>query len=481
VAFLLILSACAPSQGPAIIFPEQTTPSPTPEPEITPYPTRPAYKPGELVDYVAQTGDTLPALASHFNTTVPQIMEANPVIPKDVTTLPPGLPMKIPVYYLPLWGTPYQIIPDGLFVDGPAQVGFDTTAFITQFPGWLKNYREYAGDANRTGAEIVDYVAANFSISPRLLVAVLEYQAGALSSSAPLNGTYPLGYEDYAHQGVYLQLVWAANLLNNGYYGWRTGRLTQFDHPDGRQERPDPWQNAATVALQYYFSRTMSARAYAVATAQNGFAQTYINLFGDPWESNPAKEGGQPFIPGSLQQPALRLPFAAGETWNYTGGPHTGWGKGDPFAAIDFAPSGVKECSPSGNWVTAMADGIVVREDTGVVVLDLDGDQDEHTGWVLFYLHMGNQGKVQLGATVRAGDRLGHPSCEGGEATGTHVHIVRKYNGEWIPADGPLAFNLEGWVAHNGREAYAGTLTRFSQTVIASAKAEAESQITAGR
>ena len=38
---------------------------------------------------------------------------------------------------------------------------------------------------------------------------------------------------------------------------------------------------------------------------------------------------------------------------------------------------------------------------------------------------------------------------EGGHVTGTHVHIARKYNGEWIPADG-LAFNLEGWVAHDG-------------------------------
>ncbi len=37
---------------------------------------------------------------------------------------------------------------------------------------------------------------------------------------------------------------------------------------------------------------------------------------------------------------------------------------------------------------------------------------------------------------------------QGGEVTGTHVHIARKYNGEWILADGPLAFNLEGWITH---------------------------------
>jgi hypothetical protein len=35
---------------------------------------------------------------------------------------------------------------------------------------------------------------------------------------------------------------------------------------------------------------------------------------------------------------------------------------------------------------------------------------------------------------VKTGDRIGHPSCEGGAANATHVHIARRYNGEWIPA-----------------------------------------------
>ena len=48
---------------------------------VTPFPTRPAYEPAELVDYVAQTGDTLPALAIRFNTTVDEILAANPFIP----------------------------------------------------------------------------------------------------------------------------------------------------------------------------------------------------------------------------------------------------------------------------------------------------------------------------------------------------------------------------------------------------------------
>ena len=73
------------------------------------------------MDYIAQTGDTLPALAYRFNTTEREIREANPNIPAEVTTMPPGMPMKIPIYYEPFWGSPYEILPDSLFVNGPAQ------------------------------------------------------------------------------------------------------------------------------------------------------------------------------------------------------------------------------------------------------------------------------------------------------------------------------------------------------------------------
>jgi LysM repeat protein len=91
---------------------------PTPVP--APTSGRPEYEPGELVDYIAQNGDTLPALAARFNTTVGEILEANPIIPREATTMPPGLPMKIPIYYLPLWGTAYQSIPDHAFVKSRA-------------------------------------------------------------------------------------------------------------------------------------------------------------------------------------------------------------------------------------------------------------------------------------------------------------------------------------------------------------------------
>ena len=127
-----------------------------------------------------------------------------------------------------------------------------------------------------------------------------------------------------------------------------------------------------------------------------------------------------------------------------------------------------------------MADGVVVRSETGLVVEDLDGDGNEHTGWVLIYLHIATIGRAPIGQHLQKGEALGFPSCEGGEATGTHVHIARKYNGEWMPADGVIPFNMEGWIAHYGDAAYLGTLTRGTQQIIACTCSDAASHIQAG-
>lgn len=471
LAAALILTACVPT---TTVEPAQPALSNAGQPaaggqgaalaiSATPLPTRPSYKPGELVDYIAQTGDTLPSLAARFNTTVDEIFEANPIIPRDATTMPPGLPMKIPIYYRALWGSPFQIIPDQVFVNGPAMIGFNTSAFVAEHDGWLKNYRVYAGGEWRTGAGMVDYVAVNYSLSSRLLLAILEYQTGALTRPQ-FPPKYSLGFRRLYYETPYLQLVQAANALNNGYYGWRAGNLLDFDLADGSLFRPDPWQNAGSVGVQFYFSRVFSGEQYVQAIGPSGLIQTYTALYGDPWAEEAV------LIPGSLQQPELLLPFPAGRVWSYTGGPHTAWGTGEPFAAVDFAPpSQFSGCflPDDEQYAIAMADGLVIRSSLDGLLLDLDKDGDERTGWVIFYLHLSGTGRIPAGTELQRGDPVGYPSCEGGHVTGTHVHIARKYNGEWILADSALAFVMEGWVPHNGSRAYEGTLTRRGITVTA--------------
>jgi len=201
---------------------------------------------------------------------------------------------------------------------------------------------------------------------------------------------------------------------------------------------------------------------------EDGIFNTYEALFGDPWER--AAEIGPLFQPG-ITQPELNLPFQPNKKWNYTCGPHTthdAWREDGASAALDFVPPlDGPDCGTSAHWATAAAAGRVVRIENSAVVLDLDEDGYEQTGWVLVYMHIANKDRVDLGAYLEADDIIGHPSCEGGSSSGIHVHIARKYNGEWVLADGGLPFVLSGYQASKGEGLCEGSLENEDRVVTA--------------
>jgi LasA protease len=465
VLTLLGTSACEPQ--PPVLPPTPTAPppvSPTPGGSTaTPLPTRFLLEPGQIVEYVVQSGDLLPAVAARFNTTVEDIRKNNPDLPEKITTLVPDSILRVPAYLAPFTGTPFQMLPDSELVAGPTTSAFSGRTFVDDSPGYLKTYSEYVFGAALDGWEIVETVSRDFSVHPRLLLALLEYRSRALSRNDQSDALkeFPLGSTDVTDVGLGMQLSWAAEMLNEGYYGWRTGRLRELELADGRISRPDPWQNAGTVAVQYLLAHWFGQEEFDLAASPAGFIQTYWRLFGDPFAY------AVRLMPGGLQQPKLQLPFEPLKIWIFTGGPHSVWGHHLPWAALDFAPPAEKYgCIDSPEWATAAAAGLVVRSGPATVVLELDFDGDEHTGWIVFYYHLAESGRVPAGARLEPGDRIGHPSCEGGTATGSHIHIARRYNGEWISAGGPLAFNLSDWIAGDGDRPYEGTLSYYLEAVL---------------
>ncbi len=277
------------------------------------------------------------------------------------------------------------------------------------------------------------------------------------------HGPIILGY----NKDLFDQVVWAANQLAIGYYGWRDGSLTQLAFNDDTVVRLAPTLNAGTVALMYFFNQAYPdlERWQSILDPESGFVRLHNDMFGDPQARAASTE---PLLPPDLTQPALSLPFLRGQDWSHTGGPHGAWERQGAQAALDFAPGSVEPgCVRSEMWVVAAAPGVIARIGKGVVVLDLDGDGNEHTGWSLLYLHLSDINNLKVGQWVDADTLLGHPSCEGGISTGTHVHVARKYNGEWLAADGPVPFNLGGWVAHAGDQPYLGELTRGDETITA--------------
>ena len=182
-------------------------------------------------------------------------------------------------------------------------------------------------------------------------------------------------------------------------------------------------------------------------------------------------ENGRALAPGRRAAPAvteLRLPWSAGETWYLTSGPHS-----NRRSALDFAPPNLDPrtgklyadpCSRKRGdayWVRAAADGYftaVLRK--GCPCVQIQHDDGTTTNY--FHLRRSSVKRLgfKVGDPVRAGQALGHPSCEVGPrkcgathpASGVHVHFHRTNaaTAARLPADRAV---LSGWtVKAVGRE-----------------------------
>ncbi len=440
---------------------DTTIASPTPDAPIELPPIR-----TEAESYTVRAGDTLGKIADRYRITAPMILTANTITDPDLLEV--GQVLVIPAPVLGTQGSGFKIVPDSELVFGPYAQAFDVSDLTSRYDSYLNRYTEEVEGAELSGPEIVKLVAQDYSVNPRLLLAVLEYQSGWVTKANPGEQTldYPLGNQESFRKGLYKQLAWAANNLNRGYYLWRVDGVGGWLVTNGEIIPIDPSINAGTAGIQQMFALLYDRSGWDQAVSPAGVYATYSNFFGHPFDY-----GYEPLIPDDLGQPSMQLPLEPGVDWAFTGGPHGGWGDGSAWAALDFAPGNDGlGCVESDLWVVAVADGLIVRADGGRVVQDLDGDGNEGTGWSVLYMHIEGRDRVEAGTVVKAGDRIGHPSCTGGYSTGTHFHLARRYNGEWIPADQTqtitgVPFNMDGWVSSGDGIEYDGYLTRDGESV----------------
>jgi LasA protease len=452
--------------------PTPDLPTPTPLPTLTPRPivlgTR---SPQPTLDamrgvpaagtvnstYTVQRGDTLGSIAVAYDMPVDELKKLNN-LRRDLVRIGQTLTIKIPV----TGSTPaIKLLPDSELVNGPAVAGLDLARLIDSYPGYLKRYTEQAGGQTLSGADIVARISEQMSVNPRLLLAALEYRGGWLSNDAPSGDQleYPLGNHKTNTNGLLYQLTWAAARFNEGYYGWKLNNRYIVKKEDDSYAFLSDGINGGTAGVQNWLALATPAGTWTSGMLDDdsprSFITTYRRLFGDPWQY----DTGEPVGP-DVRQPELSLPFAKGETWFLTGGPHSAWGRGSPWGAIDFTSISVAGCGALPEWAVAMADGVITRSARGEVVQALDPSGDDRVGWSLLYLHIGTNGRVPVGTRVKRGDRIGHPSCEGGVSDGAHMHLVRRHNGEWVNGTGRLPFVIGGWALSEATEEYDGYLTR---------------------
>ena len=420
-----------------------TAPAATAAPTATTRPQiqaqlQPEAKPTEvrLVTHTVAYGETLTRIAAQYDISVRALLEANDLPNPDLLNV--GAVLVLPqasVDYSPA----LRLLADSRLARSLGSDDFDAAAFIAGQPGALRGMTLTLQSGAYSAAQIVERVSREYSVDARILLAFLEYFAQLLSRADVDEQArlYPfLSPEQaapYDRTGLYSQLSWLADQLNEGYYGWKYRGATQLNFADGGSLHYEPALNAGTVALQHALGQLLGPAAWLEAAGEAGIVATYRRLFGDPFAD------AQETVAPGLAQPHLTLPFPPGVVWRFTGGFHGGWGDGSAWAAIDFAPpvepAAAFACYQSSYPATAVADGVIARLAEGLVVLDLDGDGQESTGWTILYLHIDHHDALQVGQAVEAGNLLGYPACIGGYSNATHLHIARRYNGEWLPAD----------------------------------------------
>jgi len=430
----------------------------------------------ESVEYEIKEGDTISKIATTFQVSKKSLIEANNLINPDIISV--GQKITIPPQTQDIRDKGFLILPDAELVYGPPSVSFQPEDFLSDHPkSYLSTYLEPTPtplpktqkDSSkespvrftpRTGMEILFQVSAENSINPKVLLALMEFQSASISNSKPNDHQKKsvIAYLGKSYESLSRQLNWAADTLNYGYYQWKNKRINQWILDDDTVVAVNNNINAGTAAIQYLFSQIYGKDDWVYAVSEFGFAMTYRNLFGIDsqnysWENTPESF------------PDLQLPFSAGEIWSFTSGPHYGWSSGTPWSALDFAPPDAIACSQSNLWVTASAPGKIVYSKGGLVIEDLDEDSNMQTGWSILYLHIEERDRIETGRTVESGDKIGHASCEGGIADGSHVHIARRYNGEWVPIDAKHPLILSGWEAFSTGSIYDGYLVKDDKIV----------------
>ena len=410
--------------------------------------------------YTVRPGDTLSGIGLRYGISAEDLAALNG-LDAGSAIIQVGQTLHVPLNVTRA-GPAAPLLPDSEVVFSPAYADFDIAAFVQEQGGYLATYTERVNGQELSGAEILRRLARQYSIGPRLLLALLEYYGGWVTKPQPA-GDHPLGAGNPYGERLFLQAGWVAARLNEGYYGYKRQGSIAVRFRDGSRALVPAGLNAGTAAVQNLLAANSNWEAWQTEAGPEGFIQTYRRLFGDPFA-----RAVEPLVPADLTQPPLELPWEAGKTFYFTGGPHAAYSDGSAWAAVDFGPPDVLgSCHYSGESLTAAAAGRLILGRPGEVYLDLDGDGLLQTGWVLLYLHMVAREDLTSGQMVSAGTPLGYASCEGGLADSSHLHFARRYNGEWMAADGPVPMVLSGWQVRAGPGQYEGGMVRGAETRVA--------------
>lgn len=298
-------------------------------------------------------------------------------------------------------------------------------------------------------AEAISHWAGYTTISPRVLLALIEQESGLLTSTkaSATAMSDPFGrLSDKSSFAEQVQDV-ADRLATRVYAGEAAAGIGEFS---GKRDAGEP--------LDFLFA---PADAQKAAPEAEEFALVYRQLFEREYHV-PAAQDEKSDVPAK-QAPngLLQFPFPLGQSW-HIGGAHTNSGSGSyPLSSLDMGRGGGWGSNQSGVWVAASAGGQFKRHSSCFAeIVHADG-------WSTTYYHLMNI-QYGTGQSVSKNTRFANPAntyaqalCNGGGSTGPHLHWSLKRNGSWYHLNGSY---LSGWRITATGNSYDTNCNRFYLT-----------------
>jgi len=226
-----------------------------------------------------------------------------------------------------------------------------------------------------------------------------------------------------------------------GSIEWGFGLVVVFANPG----EDTPW-------LYLFVARRSLGKQWGVAIEGTEDFYRWLRKIPEALLSSDAKKYLLPALSSSVEnKPLFNLPWATGETWRLTGGPHNDQGQNArPWSALDF--------SKTAGIVRSARGGVVWRASWCPNFVRID----HGNGWMTGYYHLKNE-QVVNGQVINRRHPLGEVSAEagcGGSATGAHVHFsLRDGSNNRREIHG---LDLGGWIPVDGSQQYNGCMVRVS-------------------
>lgn len=323
----------------------------------------------------------------------------------------------------------------------------------------LEGYLAVNAPFLRGKKELIAHWSGYYSISPKVLLTLMELQSGLISAPSEAKLRTPFAGLS-KKRGFEKQLRDVLSQLSQRFYGFESYQRNRARLAEKALSTDPGTLNGATAAILGVLQRpSENPAALNQAASLQQFTRRFSQLFNvsieQMYKFEPSEQAGitAAAIPPSTM---MQLPWYQGYSWK-SNGAHSHTGSGAPYSSIDVSYDWPGWGAQTYSVVAAHSGRVTVFSRCQLRVTNANG-------WATNYYHMDGV-RVSNGETVMNDTKLGVYAsnrntalCQGGSSTGPHLHFSLLYNGRYVSLQG---VNLGSFRVNVGAYNYDNACSRF--------------------